>query len=193
VLLAVQTLCGLVLLSRSHRLAALCSRVNPQVSARPLSPPLLPDVARRRLAGHHSGTHRRAFHAFPLGIRCRLVCASERVLGTAGEVVSTGIHDRAVWALGRPLRQWRGRAVTRALNGAGGTRDYRRLDSQKTEVAVIAAVCTAANVALLTASQWPESELQSGVVDRQAHLAEAAQQRLSGSDATGGRTVDPRR
>jgi hypothetical protein len=70
----------------------------------------------------------------------------------------------AARALGRPPRQCRGRALTRTLNRAEGTRDYRPSRLSETEVAVTA-VWAAANVVLLAAGQWPESELQPCVVD----------------------------
>jgi hypothetical protein len=99
-----------------------------------------------------------------------LVCASERVLGTAGEgglnrdPRPRGLGSRTAAA---PVAR---ATLPRTLNGTGGTRDYRPSRLLETEFAVIPAVWAAANVALVTASQWPESELQPGVVDHAQRL-----------------------
>jgi hypothetical protein len=74
----------------------------------------------RRLVGHQDWSHRWALGAFPLGTRCRSVCVSERVLGTAGGVVSTGSTTARAGLSGR-----------RRVSGEGGLSTNAQRDRTK--------------------------------------------------------------
>jgi hypothetical protein len=121
------------------------------------------------LAKRHNGSHHRA-------LRALLLVGS----GAVQRLDAGPRHRRRGWSQPGSTTARSGLSDACRAGGEGGltmsaqrtaaTRDYRASGLSETEVAVIAAVLTAADAVLLAERQWPESELQPGVVDHAQRL-----------------------